>query len=90
MHLNDHLIPRFRGDVDNPRGGVARSFPSKANFLREVPTLATRDDDPFSPHMIPLFIESSCTLELVVRARRHPCGPPARDHSSIEGLVPDG
>ncbi|MDB4958194.1 MAG: ATP-dependent helicase YejH [Myxococcales bacterium] len=56
MHLHVHVIPRFRGDMDDPRGGVRHVIPSKANYLREVPPLATGgDDDPFSRHVIPLF-----------------------------------
>ena len=56
MHLHVHIIPRFRGDMDDPRGGVRHVIPSKANYLREVPPLATGgDDDPFSRHVIPLF-----------------------------------
>lgn len=56
MHLHVHVIPRFRGDMDDPRGGVRHVIPSKANYLREVAPLATGgDDDPFSRHVIPLF-----------------------------------
>ncbi len=29
MHLHIHLIPRFRGDIDNPRGGVRGVIPDK-------------------------------------------------------------
>jgi len=31
FHLHVHLIPRFLGDVDDPRGGVRHVIPSKAN-----------------------------------------------------------
>lgn len=56
MHLHVHVIPRFRGDMDDPRGGVRHVIPSKANYLRQVAPLATGgDDDPFSRHVIPLF-----------------------------------
>jgi diadenosine tetraphosphate (Ap4A) HIT family hydrolase len=37
MHLHIHVIPRFRGDVDDPRGGVRHVIPSKGNYLRERP-----------------------------------------------------
>jgi diadenosine tetraphosphate (Ap4A) HIT family hydrolase len=33
MHLHVHVIPRFRGDVSDPRGGVRHVIPSKANYL---------------------------------------------------------
>jgi diadenosine tetraphosphate (Ap4A) HIT family hydrolase len=30
FHLHVHLIPRFVGDVHDPRGGVRHVIPSKA------------------------------------------------------------
>jgi diadenosine tetraphosphate (Ap4A) HIT family hydrolase len=32
-HLHLHLIPRYRGDMDDPRGGVRHVIPSKGNYL---------------------------------------------------------
>lgn len=32
MHLHVHLIPRYNGDVDNPRGGVRAVIPQKQNY----------------------------------------------------------
>lgn len=32
MHLHVHLIPRYRGDVPNPRGGVRGVIPEKQNY----------------------------------------------------------
>lgn len=29
MHLHIHLIPRFKGDIGNPRGGVRGVIPQK-------------------------------------------------------------
>ena len=29
MHLHVHLIPRYIGDIDNPRGGVRGVIPSR-------------------------------------------------------------
>jgi superfamily II DNA or RNA helicase/diadenosine tetraphosphate (Ap4A) HIT family hydrolase len=34
MHVHVHVIPRFHGDVDDPRGGVRHVVPDKANYLR--------------------------------------------------------
>lgn len=34
MHVHLHVIPRFRGDVEDPRGGVRYVVPDKANYLR--------------------------------------------------------
>ena len=35
MHLHVHVIPRYRGDVDDPRGGVRHVIPDRANYLLE-------------------------------------------------------
>ena len=32
FHSHIHLIPRRKGDVDNPRGGVRGIIPSKQNY----------------------------------------------------------
>lgn len=32
MHLHVHLIPRYDGDVENPRGGVRGVIPQKQNY----------------------------------------------------------
>lgn len=32
MHLHMHLIPRFTGDVDNPKGGVRGVIPAKQSY----------------------------------------------------------
>lgn len=32
MHLHVHLIPRYHGDVDVPRGGVRGVIPSKQTY----------------------------------------------------------
>ncbi len=29
MHLHIHLIPRYKGDLDNPKGGVRGAIPDK-------------------------------------------------------------
>jgi len=34
-HVHIHLIPRFRGDRDNPRGGVRWVLPEKADYWSE-------------------------------------------------------
>ena len=35
-HLHIHVIPRYRGDVPDPRGGVRYVIPEKANYLEGV------------------------------------------------------
>lgn len=32
MHFHCHVIPRYRGDIDNPKGGVRGVIPSKMNY----------------------------------------------------------
>lgn len=32
MHIHVHLIPRYDGDVENPRGGIRGVIPQKQNY----------------------------------------------------------
>jgi diadenosine tetraphosphate (Ap4A) HIT family hydrolase len=32
FHCHVHLIPRRKGDVENPRGGVRHTIPGKGNY----------------------------------------------------------
>lgn len=36
MHLHLHLIPRFNGDIEDPRGGVRWIMPDKAPYWRNL------------------------------------------------------
>lgn len=64
FHVHVHVIPRRRGDVDDPRGGVRHVMPAKANYVRDrddrleaVPyaqreqVLITGASDPLLPHL---------------------------------------
>ena len=33
MHLHVHVIPRYAGDVADPRGGIRHVIPGKGNYL---------------------------------------------------------
>jgi len=33
MHLHMHIIPRYTGDVENPRGGVRHVIPGKGDYI---------------------------------------------------------
>ena len=35
MHLHMHLVPRYRGDQADPRGGIRGIFPEKAMYWRK-------------------------------------------------------
>ena len=32
MHFHCHVIPRYKGDMENPRGGVRHVIPEKGNY----------------------------------------------------------
>ncbi|MEY4179891.1 MAG: hypothetical protein RLY70_3465, partial [Planctomycetota bacterium] len=64
MHLHVHLIPRYPGDVADPRGGVRHVIPDRGNYLRtktpNLPRLGSDSatsylvrgaDDPLLPHL---------------------------------------
>jgi diadenosine tetraphosphate (Ap4A) HIT family hydrolase len=34
MHLHIHVIPRFKGDVDDPAGGLRFVIPARGNYRR--------------------------------------------------------
>ena len=36
LHCHIHLIPRRKGDVENPQGGVRSVIPSKQHYKRKV------------------------------------------------------
>lgn len=37
FHLHIHVIPRYRGDIPNPRGGVRRVLPGRGSYPPKVP-----------------------------------------------------
>ena len=34
LHVHIHIIPRYKGDVENPQGGVRHVIPKKAHYTR--------------------------------------------------------
>ncbi len=60
MHLHLHVIPRYQGDMDDPRGGVRHVIPSKGNYLLNVAALTTGGEaDPLAPHVVRLFDQAT-------------------------------
>jgi diadenosine tetraphosphate (Ap4A) HIT family hydrolase len=53
-HLHLHVIPRFHGDVDDPRGGI-RNLLSPRAHLAPSPLATGGTDDPFARHILPLL-----------------------------------
>lgn len=37
MHAHMHIIPRYRNDQSDPRGGIRRIFPEKAAYWNPIP-----------------------------------------------------
>ena len=52
MHLHVHVIPRYRGDMDDPRGGVRGAIPSKQKY--ELGEPVERSARPFA--CLPSFV----------------------------------
>lgn len=45
-HLHLHIIPRYDGDMDDPRGGVRHVIPSKGNYLKKQTLQTTTASNP--------------------------------------------
>jgi superfamily II DNA or RNA helicase/diadenosine tetraphosphate (Ap4A) HIT family hydrolase len=61
FHLHVHVIPRYRGDMADPRGGVRHVIPGKGNYLTstEKPLVTGGLEDPFLQHLEPLFARAT-------------------------------
>lgn len=67
-HLHMHLIPRYAGDTPDPRGGVRRVIPGKADYWNGLPhskPLITGESDPFGHHL-GAHLEGARELEMAV------------------------
>jgi superfamily II DNA or RNA helicase/diadenosine tetraphosphate (Ap4A) HIT family hydrolase len=74
FHFHLHIIPRYEGDVADPRGGVRHVIPNKANYLvagESLPgpaiyqRLVTGGADPLLPHLL-LHLDGSATCDIAV------------------------
>jgi superfamily II DNA or RNA helicase/diadenosine tetraphosphate (Ap4A) HIT family hydrolase len=71
FHLHVHIIPRYTGDVPDPRGGVRHIIPTKGNYLSTAelvedgsgdrPPALVRggQEDPLLPHLVTLLDDAS-------------------------------
>lgn len=61
MHVHLHVIPRYDGDMEDPRGGVRHVIPWKGNYLatRASALVEGAPHDPFLYHLRPLFVRAS-------------------------------
>ncbi|WP_404292128.1 DUF3427 domain-containing protein [Microvirga sp. RSM25] len=72
FHFHLHVIPRYTGDVSDPRGGVRHVIPSKANYLLpqapsrpEQQRLVTGGTDHFLPHLL-VHMDQSTACDIAV------------------------
>jgi len=65
FHLHVHLIPRYSGDVKNPRGGVRNIFPKKADYTSEIKKIQSRKDYVSNRQKISEKLVRDRTLEII-------------------------
>jgi superfamily II DNA or RNA helicase/diadenosine tetraphosphate (Ap4A) HIT family hydrolase len=61
MHLHVHVIPRYEGDMDDPRGGVRHVIPWKGNYKRAAvqQLVVGGAADPFLTHVRSLISDAT-------------------------------
>ncbi|MEO6326299.1 MAG: DEAD/DEAH box helicase family protein [Thermoanaerobaculia bacterium] len=71
MHLHVHVIPRFTGDIPDPRGGVRHVIPGRGNYLAagESSLVTGGTTDPFLAHLKPLFAGANTVFIVAAFAR---------------------
>ena len=73
-HLHVHVIPRFYGDVADPRGGVRHVIPRRGNYLLTDP------GQRLPGHSTPTAFETATARLLTLHnAPHHPLGPALAD-----------
>jgi superfamily II DNA or RNA helicase/diadenosine tetraphosphate (Ap4A) HIT family hydrolase/HKD family nuclease len=68
MHLHVHVIPRYAGDLLNPRGGVRAVIPHKADYLASPQGIADLTHGPERPLQPWLFADlaRAATVDIAV------------------------
>ncbi len=80
-HFHVHVIPRYRGDVPDPRGGVRHAIPGKGNYLRPATEpYARRTRRPGLP-LIEFASYMSASLDPPGQRRRLCCRPRKEHHT---------
>jgi superfamily II DNA or RNA helicase/diadenosine tetraphosphate (Ap4A) HIT family hydrolase len=71
-HFHLHVIPRYPGDVVDPRGGIRHVIPERANYLQksietafDKQRLIKGDTDPLLPHLL-LHMDRATTCDIAV------------------------
>lgn len=67
-HLHLHVIPRYQGDVPDPRGGIRHIIPDKANYWLGLPhsaPLISGESDPLGPHLA-AYLEHAQRADMAV------------------------
>jgi superfamily II DNA or RNA helicase/HKD family nuclease len=71
-HFHLHVIPRYVGDVADPRGGIRHVLPQKANYLARTldaelvkQRLIKGDVDPFLPHLV-MYMDQANICDIAV------------------------
>ncbi|MBT9589060.1 DEAD/DEAH box helicase family protein [bacterium] len=67
-HLHLHVIPRYSGDVPDPRGGVRQVLPQRANYWSGLPhsrSIITGEADPLGAHLA-AHLERARRLDMAV------------------------
>ncbi|OBA95582.1 restriction endonuclease subunit R [Mycolicibacterium fortuitum] len=67
-HLHVHLIPRFVGDVSDPRGGIRNVIAARGNYLAGAPIAHTTHDAVPTP-MTPVLVDGQVRLLLTELVR---------------------
>ena len=70
-HLHVHIIPRYAGDVADPRGGIRNVIPGKGNYITDRANTLERADSE-SPTAV--LIDSQVRLLLPEQREEHPDG----------------
>jgi hypothetical protein len=82
FHLHVHLIPRYRGDVPDPRGGVRHVIPGKGRYPTQTHGAGRVEDARWTkpPEVIPSAPSGSSREESAIE-------PPAVSNRLVSGGI---